>query len=88
MKLVLDPNGICRKTGRLKGKQTGICEKEPEMLREMSKGAKMAIKECEFQFRNRQWNCTTVRRSMRKVLERGKQNVLKFNHHHHHHLNH
>ncbi|XP_053214772.1 protein Wnt-6-like isoform X1 [Panonychus citri] len=70
MKLVLDPNGICRKTGRLKGKQTGICEKEPEMLREMSKGAKMAIKECEFQFRNRQWNCTTVRRSMRKVLER------------------
>ena len=70
MKLVLDPNKICRKAGRLKSKQTGICEKEPEIIREITKGAKIARKECEYQFRNRQWNCTSTRRSMRKILLR------------------
>uniref|UniRef100_T1KEK8 Uncharacterized protein n=1 Tax=Tetranychus urticae TaxID=32264 RepID=T1KEK8_TETUR len=37
MKLVLDPNKICRKAGRLKSKQTSICEKGPEIVREITK---------------------------------------------------
>ena len=30
----------------------------------------MGTKECALQFSKRRWNCTTVRKSMKKVLER------------------
>lgn len=68
----MDPSRICKKTRRLKGKQNQICRNEPDIVTEISKGAAMGTKECHHQFRNRRWNCTTARKSMRKVLMRGK----------------
>ncbi|XP_046558337.1 protein Wnt-6-like [Haliotis rubra] len=68
--LVMDPNSICRKTRRLAGKQRAICRKEPEIVEEVAKGAKMALIECQYQFRNRRWNCTTARRSISKILRK------------------
>lgn len=70
--VVMDPMLICKKTRRLKGKMADICRKEPSLLKEIAKGVQVGTKECQYQFRNRRWNCTTMRRSLRKILLRGK----------------
>jgi wingless-type MMTV integration site family protein 6 len=56
---------------RLKSRQVEICRKEPKVLQEIVKGAQLGTKECQHQFRNRRWNCTTARKSLRKVIARG-----------------
>lgn len=66
--LLVDPTRICRKTRRLRGKQVHICQKEPDVIRAIGRGAQIGIRECQYQFRNRRWNCSTERRSLRKVL--------------------
>ena len=70
--LLMDPNSICRKSRRLGGKQNEICRKEPEIVREVVKGAKMAVTECQHQFRHRRWNCSTSYKGFGRVLRRGK----------------
>lgn len=70
--LVMDPLLVCKKTRRLKGKLADICRKEPSLLKEIAKGIQVGTRECQYQFRNRRWNCTTVRRSLKKILVRGK----------------
>lgn len=69
--LVMDPNSICRKSRRLAGKQREICRKEIEIVEEVANGAKLALNECQYQFRNRKWNCTTSRRMLSRVLKTG-----------------
>lgn len=66
--LVINPKTICHKVRRLRGKQNVICQKEPEIKKAIVQGAQMAIQECQYQFRNRRWNCTRERRSMKKIL--------------------
>nr|QVQ68767.1 wnt 6 [Doryteuthis pealeii] len=68
--LVMDPNTICRKSRRLAGKQHNICKNEQEIVREITKGARLALSECQYQFAARHWNCTTARRSFGKILRR------------------
>ncbi|KAK6961427.1 protein Wnt-6, partial [Biomphalaria glabrata] len=68
--LVMDSNSICKKTKRLAGRQKTICKREPEVVAEVAKGAKLALMECKFQFRNRQWNCTTAKRSITQILNK------------------
>ncbi|XP_043579993.1 protein Wnt-6-like isoform X6 [Bombus pyrosoma] len=68
--VVMDPMLICKKTRRLKGKMADICRKEPSLLKEIARGVQVGTKECQYQFRNRRWNCTTMRRSLRKILLR------------------
>lgn len=69
--VVMDPQMICKKTRKLRGRMAEICKNEPSLLKEISKGVELGTKECQYQFRNRRWNCTTVRRSLKKVLLRG-----------------
>ena len=69
--LVMDPNSICRKSRRLAGKQREICRKEIEIVEEVANGAKLALGECQYQFRERKWNCTTSRRMLSRVLKTG-----------------
>ncbi|XP_063236263.1 uncharacterized protein LOC134538733 isoform X2 [Bacillus rossius redtenbacheri] len=68
--VVMDPTLVCKKTRRLRGRLADICKKEPALLKEISKGVAQGSKECQYQFRNRRWNCTNVRRSLKKVLMR------------------
>ena len=68
----MEPNKICRKSRRLAGKQRYICRREKEIVSEVAHGAKVAIAECQFQFKNRRWNCTTARESFPRILRRGK----------------
>jgi wingless-type MMTV integration site family protein 6 len=69
--LVVDPTRICRKVKRLRGKQALICKNEPDFIKEIIKGAQLGIQECQYQFRDRKWNCTTAKRSIRKILNKG-----------------
>lgn len=62
---------ICKKTRKLRGRMAEICKNEPSLLKEISKGVQLSTKECQYQFRNRRWNCTTVRRSLKKILLKG-----------------
>ncbi|KAI5744010.1 hypothetical protein M8J77_024751 [Diaphorina citri] len=43
----------------LRRKQRRLVRENPGVLLAVSKGANLAINECQFQFRNRRWNCST-----------------------------
>ncbi|XP_068140272.1 protein Wnt-6 [Drosophila tropicalis] len=68
--ILLDPNLMCKKTRRLRGKLAEICRHDSALLKEIINGINLGFRECEFQFRNRRWNCTVLRKSMRKILMR------------------
>lgn len=70
---------MCKKTRRLRGKMAEICRHDSALLKEIINGINLGFRECEFQFRNRRWNCTTLRKSMRKILMRGKNSILSLN---------
>ncbi|XP_050499384.1 protein Wnt-1 [Diabrotica virgifera virgifera] len=62
--------------GTLRRKQRRLARENPGLLDAIAKGAKMAIHECQFQFRNQRWNCST-RNFLRgknlfgKIVDRG-----------------
>lgn len=68
--VIMDPDMICQKNRRTKGRLAQICRNETGLLQEITKGVNLGATECAYQFRNRRWNCTTQRRSMRKILMR------------------
>ena len=49
----------CAKMPGLVGKQLQVCEGHPNAMYAVSEGAKRAIQECQKQFKNERWNCTT-----------------------------
>lgn len=69
--LVMDPNSICRKTKRLAGKQAELCQTQPEIVNEVAKGTKLGVRECQYQFRFRRWNCTSQNKYFGKILQQG-----------------
>ncbi|XP_038047181.1 protein Wnt-6-like isoform X2 [Patiria miniata] len=70
--LNLDPNSICRRSRKLRGsgnKQHDICRREPEIVDEVVKGTRLAMKECQYQLRYHRWNCTMLGNSFVKILK-------------------
>ncbi|XP_023786227.1 protein Wnt-6 [Cyanistes caeruleus] len=78
--LVMDPNSICRKTKRLAGKQAELCQLEPEIVQEVAKGTKLGVRECQYQFRFRRWNCTSHSKYFGKILQQGKASASSASH--------
>lgn len=74
--ILLDPMQVCKKTQRMPNKISEICRQDSRnktsLLKKITKGITLGFRECENQFRNRKWNCTSQRRSMKKVLLKGK----------------
>ena len=50
----------CDRLQGLVRKQKGLCKRNFEVMGAVRNGAKMAIDECQHQFKNRRWNCSTV----------------------------
>ena len=89
-----EPNNISPVTGMIFGdpaihqtlrrKQKRLLSDNPGVLVALVKGARLAINECQHQFRNRRWNCST-RNYLRgknmfgKIVDRGKSK-LQHNH--------
>lgn len=51
-----------------------ICKRSVEVMDAVRRGAQLAIDECQFQFRNRRWNCSTLETMpvFGKVVTQGK----------------
>lgn len=68
----------------LRRKQRRLVRENPGVLVAVSKGANMAITECQYQFKDRRWNCST-RNFLRgknlfgKIVDRGRLIFNKYN---------
>ncbi|KAJ9580588.1 hypothetical protein L9F63_024239, partial [Diploptera punctata] len=65
---------LCTSMPGLVGKQIDVCMQHPSTLRSVSDGARRGIQECQYQFRNERWNCTTRNDEQNVfgyILERG-----------------
>ncbi|CAH1176104.1 unnamed protein product [Phaedon cochleariae] len=68
--LVIDPNQTCKRARWSRGKMADICNKKPGLLHQIARGIALGQNECQYQFRFRRWNCTTAKRSIKKVMLR------------------
>uniref|UniRef100_A0AAY4BT38 Protein Wnt n=1 Tax=Denticeps clupeoides TaxID=299321 RepID=A0AAY4BT38_9TELE len=50
----------CEKLRGLIQRQVQICKRNLEVMDAVRRGAQLAIDECQFQFRSRRWNCSTL----------------------------
>ncbi|KAG7493841.1 Wnt-4 [Solea senegalensis] len=50
----------CERLRGLIQRQVQICKRSVEVMDAVRRGAQLAIEECQFQFRNRRWNCSTL----------------------------
>lgn len=61
----------------LRNKQRRMIREHPGVLQAISRGVNMALQECQHQFRNRRWNCSTKnfltgKNLFGKIVDRGK----------------
>lgn len=73
---------LCFVTPELNGRQREVCRKHPSLMAHVASGAKNGIHECKYQFRNRRWNCSTIKDSgslFTSTLDRGKYDYVSLN---------
>ena len=75
--LLFKANDLCQKVRQLNGdgkyaSQMKMCNSDDhEIVQKVVDGSKLALSECQYQFRYRPWNCTNRYRSISKTLQRG-----------------
>merc|ERR1712223_2030791 len=63
------PDQMCNSMkGSLIKKQVSFCKRNPTFMESVRLGAARAIDECQFQFRSRRWNCSTLDDSIGKKM--------------------
>ncbi|XP_023224165.1 protein Wnt-2b-like isoform X2 [Centruroides sculpturatus] len=65
---------ICENIPGLAKYQKILCQKYPDIMMSVGRGARLGVGECQYQFNNQRWNCTTVNRDASvfgKILLRG-----------------
>merc|ERR1712008_215420 len=64
------PDKMCNSMkGSLIKKQVSFCKRNPTFMESVRLGAARAIDECQFQFRSRRWNCSTLDDSIGKKMD-------------------
>ncbi|KAK2844751.1 hypothetical protein Q5P01_011410 [Channa striata] len=64
----------CARLRGLTPGQVGVCRARGEVMESVRKAAEMVIEECQHQFRNRRWNCSTAPRGINvfgRVMNQG-----------------
>ena len=54
--------------------QRQLCRENPNVMVSIGKGAKLGVEECQKQFKDQRWNCTTMERDVSvfgKVMKKG-----------------
>ncbi|XP_072536018.1 wingless-type MMTV integration site family, member 4b [Salminus brasiliensis] len=67
-------DGPCGRLRGLSAGQVGVCRARGEVMESVRKAAEMVIEECQHQFRNRRWNCSTTPRGINvfgRVMNQG-----------------
>ena len=67
-----DPNSVCKKTQSFFQRTADFCKSKPNLISTFLAGMKTSVDEYQRQFRNRRWNCTTSRNSIKGILRYGK----------------
>ena len=57
---IIGANPVCNAIQGLSTGQTKLCQLFQDHMPGVSRGAKLGIHECQIQFNNRRWNCSTV----------------------------
>lgn len=57
-----NPRMYCDHIPGMERKQRRLCQKHPDHMVQVGEGAATGIKECQFQFRQHRWNCSTIDR--------------------------
>ena len=65
---LIKPVPICSSRRGLSPKQQVLCQTYRDHMEYMIDGGKMALDECQYQFKERRWNCTFPKRHMRGFL--------------------
>ena len=75
----VEQESSCAKMPGLVSKQLQVCEGHPNAMYAVSEGAKRAINECQKQFKNERWNCTTEgdKSVFGHTLQRGLQFIYR-----------
>ena len=67
---------MCNNIAGLVNFQRQLCRENPDVMVSIGKGAKLGVEECQQQFKDQRWNCSTVARDVSvfgKVMRRGKK---------------
>lgn len=56
----LDSKTFCGGIEGLERRQKKVCRQHVEMMSRVMAGAKMAVEECQHQFKTRRWNCSVI----------------------------
>lgn len=57
---IIGAQPVCSQVAGLSHGQTRLCQMYQDHMASVSRGAHMGIRECQFQFQTRRWNCSTV----------------------------
>ena len=57
--VALRANFICNRIPGLTPRQRSICRKRPNAIVTIGEGVQLGINECQYQFRNNRWNCSS-----------------------------
>ena len=66
---------MCNNIAGLVNYQRQLCRENPDVMVSIGKGAKLGVEECQRQFKDQRWNCSTVPRDVSvfgKVMRKGK----------------
>lgn len=65
---------MCNNIAGLVNDQRQLCRDKPDLMISIGKGAKLGVEECQKQFKDQRWNCSTVARDVSvfgKVTRKG-----------------
>lgn len=69
---------LCNNVVGLVGTQLVLCRENPEVMASIGRGAKLGLEQCQKQFKNDRWNCSTIEDSsvFGKLMHRCKYMIL------------